>query len=185
MKNKSIILLLAFLPSLGTVCAAQTAQITGVITNPFGDPVTDVLVNLIAADNSQQTITTDETGNYTFMANVGETYTIACSREDAPLNGVSTFDLVLGLQHILHTQSITNPYLRIAADVNNSGTISVADLWKMRQLILGMDTTWDIPTWQFVSEQLEDTAPIQIELRENQIIDFVGVKTGDLNGNSY
>lgn len=173
---------------------AQTAQLEGTISNPIGSPMANVMVELVTPGESNQTTTTDDAGKYTFTATTGKTYTINCFFEGAnPLNGVSTFDLVLGLQDIIHVRAITDPLFRVAADVNSSGSVSVADMWKMRQMILGVDTSWDRPDWVFVATSTNDISGIedpisafQIELVDNQTgIDFTGIKTGDLNGNSY
>jgi len=56
------------------------------------------------------------------------------------LNGVSTLDVVLVVQHILGIREL-NPHQVVAADLDKSGSISLAkDLLKMRALILGIDS---------------------------------------------
>lgn len=60
-----------------------------------------------------------------------------------PLNGISTLDMVLSLQHLLGLRELTAPQI-IAADLDKSGSISLAkDILKMRSLIIGIDK--DIP----------------------------------------
>ncbi|RMG80086.1 MAG: hypothetical protein D6714_15315, partial [Bacteroidetes bacterium] len=44
-----------------------------------------------------------------------------------PLNGVTTFDLVVLRKHILVIEPFDSPYLWIAADVNNTGTVTTSD----------------------------------------------------------
>jgi hypothetical protein len=56
--------------------------------------------------------------------------------------GVSTFDLVLITRHILGETLLDSPYKLIAADVDNSGYISVSDLIQLRELILSVRTSF-------------------------------------------
>ena len=53
------------------------------------------------------------------------------------INGVTTADLNLLNKHILGTQLISNRWVRIAGDLNNTGTLTVGDGNLMRNLILG------------------------------------------------
>lgn len=55
--------------------------------------------------------------------------------QDDPLNGVTTFDLIVISQHILGISNLELP-LQIAADINCSGSITTFDIIALRQLIL-------------------------------------------------
>ena len=75
----------------------------------------------------------------------------APQRDGDYLNGVSTFDLVLISKHILGVQPLGSPYKMIAADVNNSRSITTLDLIQLRKLILSIDTEFQNNTsWRFV-----------------------------------
>jgi hypothetical protein len=76
-------------------------------------------------------------------------------KNDDPINGVTTADIVSIQKHILGTQLLTSAYQLIAADVNNSGTISTADIIHIRKLILGINTSLPTPSWRFLSEMHE------------------------------
>ncbi|MCB0614904.1 MAG: hypothetical protein KDC75_16420, partial [Phaeodactylibacter sp.] len=66
---------------------------------------------------------------------------------------VSTGDLVAIGQHILGIQSLPNSYAKIAADVNNSGSITTLDQIFIRRLILGIDNGFaSVPSWRFVPD---------------------------------
>jgi hypothetical protein len=58
--------------------------------------------------------------------------------DDNPLNGVSTYDLVLIKNHIDGDLPFTSPYQYVAADINRSGTITTFDILELRNLILGI-----------------------------------------------
>lgn len=66
-------------------------------------------------------------------------------------NGVSTYDIVKITKHILNVQVFTSSYQYIAADVNNSGTVSTADIIKIKKLILGINDDFeDVDSWRFI-----------------------------------
>jgi hypothetical protein len=71
----------------------------------------------------------------------------------APLNGVTTNDLIRITKHILSIELLQAPYLWIAADANNNGAITIQDIIKLRKLILGIETTLgSTPSWRFVPQ---------------------------------
>ena len=59
------------------------------------------------------------------------------SKTDHPLNGVSTYDLVLISKHILGLSKLSAAQL-IAADANRDGKVTTYDVVLLRQLILGI-----------------------------------------------
>lgn len=52
-------------------------------------------------------------------------------------NGLSILDIVSMQKHLLGIRTITDPYLLLAADVNDSGTYSVGDLIDLKKALLG------------------------------------------------
>jgi hypothetical protein len=141
----------------------------------------------------------ENSGHFQFSKSLplASTFTVTPSKDDNPLNGVSTYDLVLMSRHILGQTPIQTPYAMIAADINNSGSITTFDIVELRKLILGVYTTFPVNTsWRFVPqafnfpnafnpfesafpEQIADTLP-----HVNGNYNFVGIKVGDVNGNA-
>jgi len=80
-----------------------------------------------------------------------------------PLNGVTTYDLVLISKHILAVEQFENPFQIIAADANGSGNISAFDIVELRKLILGIYN--ELPnnsSWRYVPEYcFEDSAFVE------------------------
>jgi hypothetical protein len=123
-------------------------------------------------------------------------YTLTPTKDDNPLNGVTTYDLVLISKHILGLEPLTTPYKMIAADANRSGSITTFDIVEFRKLILGIYD--DLPantSWRFVDKTFSfpnPANPFQSQFPENISVqnvqanqlaeDFVGVKVGDVNG---
>jgi hypothetical protein len=116
--------------------------------------------------------------------------------EEDAVNGVSTFDLVTITKHILGVEALDSPYKLLAADVNNSQSITTSDLIQIRKLILNIDDEFSqSSSWIFFSKDHsfenpadpwsgEMPAVININnLQEDMLTgDFMAVKKGDVNG---
>ncbi|MCC6816825.1 MAG: T9SS type A sorting domain-containing protein [Saprospiraceae bacterium] len=123
-------------------------------------------------------------------------YTIKVDKNTEFMNGVSTADIVLIQKHILGKQLLSTPYQRIAADANNTGTISSADVSEIRRLILGITTEYkNNKSWRFIPKayvfpNAEVPFPFveKIEYlgisRNEMNSDFIGVKIGDVTEDS-
>jgi hypothetical protein len=119
------------------------------------------------------------------------------ARNDNPLEGVSTLDLIYIQRHILKTEELNSPYKIIAADVNKDGKITAADMVQLRKVLLGIhdkfpsNTSWRMIDNGYVFPDAKDPfinplpEKYHIEaLTSSMRIDWIGVKTGDVN-NSY
>jgi hypothetical protein len=123
-------------------------------------------------------------------------YTVTPTKDDNPLNGVTTFDLVQISKHILGLEPLSSPYSMIAADANISSSITTFDIVELRKLILGIYT--ELPnndSWRFVdksfvfpnpSNPFQTTFPVSIEITSLPATDasFVGIKVGDVNSSA-
>jgi hypothetical protein len=141
----------------------------------------------------------DNTGAYHFNAiPTASNSTITPIKDDNPLNGVTTFDLVMISKHILGLQLLNGPYNRIAADANRSGTITTFDVVEFRKLILGIYQSLPNNTsWRFVDKSYafpDLNNPFAPQFPENKLLtnlytdkvgeDFVAIKVGDVNGSA-
>ncbi len=176
---------------------AGTIALGGYIENEMGDMVEQVTVNL-SGNNAIPTIT-NNTGNYAFpnLAMFGN-YTVEPEKDMNPLNGVTTFDLVIINKHVLGIEALNSPYKMIAADVNNDGNITTFDVVQLRQLILYIIT--ELPSndsWRFVDASYvfpNPNNPFSVAFPEaidynnmatNQMAaDFIGIKIGDVNNSA-
>ena len=173
---------------------SRTGMVTGTIQNEFGDRVEQVTVSLDGYAMAPEITGID--GNYEFELPMESNYVVAPKKDMEPLNGVSTFDLVLISKHILGLDKLDSPYKHIAADVNRSGTITAFDLVQLRQLILNVRTDFaNNDSWRFVdasynfitdnpaAESFSEIASIG-NLGEEEEAHFIAVKIGDVNVNS-
>ena len=111
------------------------------------------------------------------------------------VSGVSTGDLVLMSKHILATQLLPNDWQLVAADVNKSGTISTADIVETRKIILDLKQDFDkqipwnlrITNLNMPNMTLGTNGSIKLfsPYQSVNIIDFQGIKIGDVNGSGY
>ena len=172
------------------------ASITGLIATDESEPVVGVSVDVSGASTLKQI--TANSGAYAFTnLTKGADFSLSAQLDKDHVNGVSTFDLVLIQKHILGTKLIDNPYRQIAADVNNSKSISTLDMIQIRKLILQVDDKFkNVPSWKFVDAAYrfpdasnpfgaEYTEVINVNnLTGNVKADFVAIKMGDVNGNA-
>ncbi|WP_373551754.1 GEVED domain-containing protein [Haliscomenobacter sp.] len=171
-------------------------SISGLITTDEAEPVLGVQVDLSGAATMKYN--TPAVGTFTFNQLVkGSDFSVSAQMDKDHLNGVSTFDLVLIQKHILGVKPLEGPYRMIAADVNNSKSISTLDMIQIRKLILQLDTKFNnVPSWKFVDATYkfpDAQNPFTAEYPEvvnvndlagNVKADFIAVKMGDVNGNA-
>ncbi|MBL7827073.1 MAG: T9SS type A sorting domain-containing protein [Saprospiraceae bacterium] len=126
--------------------------------------------------------------------NPGITQTFTPLKNDNPLNGLTTYDLVLISKHILGIEPLGSPYKMIAADANKSNSVTTSDIVELRKLILGIYTSLPNNTsWRFVPQSyvfpnpLNPFAPDFPETMDFTVppnettVEFYGIKVGDVN----
>jgi hypothetical protein len=176
--------------------------VAGALKTESGDGLEDASVSLQAAPPAgapvSATDASDGQGAYMFpnMVPLGSDYTVTPTHDINPLNGVSTYDLVLMSKHILGLEPLGSPYKMIAADANKSNSITTFDIVEVRKLILGIYT--ELPnntSWRFVDKAFifpDPNNPFQTQFPEVISVadvqthqlndDFTAVKVGDVNG---
>lgn len=164
------------------------------ITTEYGAGVANVLVEFTASGVTD-TVYTTASGAYGIPPGfeIDSTLTIRPEKDFDHQNGISTFDMVLISKHILGVTPLSSPYQMIAADVNNSGNISILDLLQIRKLILGISSEFPNNTsWRFVDASFVFSDPTNPwaggDTTETTPFpwpkDFVGVKIGDIDGSA-
>ena len=181
----------------GDETAENSASVAGMITTAGEAPVSGVEINL--SGDRQMADNTANDGMYTFTnLQKGRDYTLQPFKDDGITNGVSTFDLITITKHILGVKSLSTPYQMIAADVNNSGSITTLDLIRTRKVILGAESTFsNNQSWRFIdaSYTFPDASNPWLEnfpevininnLSDNRMSgNFIAVKTGDVSGDA-
>jgi hypothetical protein len=182
-------------------CMTGMATVSGLLKTESGDGLEESDVELTGNNPSGPGFNhfdmTDQSGTYDFNHKVPlfSDYSLTPTKDDNPLNGVTTYDLVLISKHILGIQPLGSPYKMIAADANMSNSVTTFDIVELRKLILGVYQELPANTsWRFVDESFiftnQDnpfTAPfpeskLVADIQTNAMADnFVAIKIGDVN----
>lgn len=162
-----------------------------------GTGVANVAISM--EENSNIIVNSDEAGNFSLLGLLfeNETYHLKAEKNNNPLNGVTTFDMVLMMKHILGIEPFDDPLKYIAGDVNNSGEVTTLDIIKIRKVILNIDNQFTGNTsWRFIPAGVNFSNPDnpfnEFDYHENRGIafdmnddlsdlEFEGVKIGDVN----
>jgi hypothetical protein len=172
------------------VCGRHSIE--GVLHTPEGIPVGGINIT----NGQGDAIFTDSMGRYRFDSLLpGKNYIITPYYNQNWLNGVSAYDFVLISRHILGLQPINTPEKIIAADVNNSGSVTIFDIVQLRKVLLG--TTDSVPggkSWRFIPATfifLDPANPFGLAFPESVEVtgldsnltglNFVAIKLGDID----
>lgn len=134
--------------------------------------------------------------NYSSNTAIGQNYVLSPILEDDVMNGVNALDLVRMSQHILSTNLLPSPYSIIAADVNQSNSVTSFDLVLVRNLIVGFTSDLlQTSSWRFIdagfsfsnpinpfsSAPFPETTPFSSSADTSVHFDLIGIKMGDVD----
>lgn len=175
-------------------CSIMRVGVSGRIATNDARNLSDAEVILQGSETS--IVTSNVDGEYTFGdMPIGGNYNLYPSKNNDPMNGVSTLDLVLIQRHILSIAELTNAHDFIAADVNKDARITASDLVELRKLILGVSSEFsNNNSWRFLDAATIFPAgeyPLDVKFNESytidqlnsdMVVDFTSIKVGDVNG---
>lgn len=197
--NSSYCVTVVAIQDNNNLCPQQVSgMIGGDIRTEMGEYVEDVMVQV--SSNNPLMAYTGVNGFFEIL-NIpyGGDYSVSAQRNNDPLNGVSTLDLVFISKHILGVQLLGSPYKLIAADVNKSGNVSTLDLIALRKMILGLETAFPNgnKSWRFVdahynfpnpSDPFATTFPEVLNINDfsqNELdANFIAIKVGDVDNSA-
>ena len=174
-------------------CSGQLGVIEGRIRTETGVEMEDVTV-FLEGPTLTDTITND-TGFFRFNGlREGLDYVAEPYHNVNPLNGVTTYDISRISDLLLGEEVDMTPYQLLAADVNNSGAITIQDLLDLREVLLGVEDNFPgNNSWRFVRadyvfpdpsdpfvEAVPDAATFA-PLEGTNAVDFIAVKVGDID----
>ena len=183
--------------NMGACSGPLVASVGGAVINEDGYSVQDVMVTV--NDSINNMAMTGPDGNFQFDSLMtGFDYTVTPSKDTNIVNGVTTFDLVLIRKHVLNEQMLDSPYKIIAADANNSASVTTADMVALQKVILHeVDTLPSNKSWRFVDAAYDFPDPANPWLEEfpevyniNDLdgnmdsVNFLAIKIGDVNGSA-
>ncbi len=173
----------------------EMADIMGYLETEEHEMIENADVGIAGYDMPGITTAADGSFGFTDLPE-NQNYTVTPEKDMNPLNGVTTYDLILMQKHILNILPLDSPYKIIAADINRSETVTTLDGVQLRRLILNITTDFPNNTsWRFVDKDFQFPNPVnpfQTYFPEVYSVngltgdemeaDFIGVKIGDLNG---
>jgi hypothetical protein len=181
----------------GPLLGGVNAQISGLVSTEDDDMVKDVEVVMSGSQSGM--VMSSPNGSFTFQnLKVGDDYSITPKKSGMAANGVTTFDMVLISRHILNVTTLDSPYKIIAADVNNSKSVTTLDLIQIRKIILSIDSEFaNNKNWRFIPANYKFSNPknpwadafpeiLNINNLSGNMAnaDFVAIKTGDVNNSA-
>ena len=185
-------------------CGNYTISIAGKVATELGEGLEEASLRLESNPSSGPDIDVTtysvENGYYLFAQALPlfANYRITPFKDDNPINGVTTFDLVLISKHVLGLTPLNSPYKIIAADANKSRSVTTFDVVELRKLILGIydelpnNTSWRFfesefvfpdpsnPFPGFMPEYIHMSNVLSDQLNE----EFIAVKVGDVNNSA-
>ncbi|MCC6463068.1 MAG: T9SS type A sorting domain-containing protein [Saprospiraceae bacterium] len=170
----------------------------GKVLTDNGDPVANVQVDLKKGVATKISGTTDANGQFEIGSVAsGCNYKLVPSLDAPAKLGVNTLDALLLSGQLDGVLPMKSPFKFLAADVDKSGSLTNADLQSIINVLLGQQTAFPgVPGWQFVPTShvfADPNAPWATSVPNaltfcltgampSPLADFVGYKTGDLNG---
>ncbi len=176
------------------ICPRGGLRIAGQIQSTMDLAMSAVEVNISGAGSTL----TDSTGHYAIDAlQAGLTYQVRPYSNANPTNGVNIIDLIRIQDHLLRRALLSEAHQYIAADVDGSSKITIADLVAIARLVMAAETEFPngVPSWRFVPQAYPLTQPanpdsvppyiewISINTLSSDLtdVDFLGIKTGDVD----
>ncbi|HEX5625319.1 MAG TPA: redoxin domain-containing protein, partial [Saprospiraceae bacterium] len=127
---------------------------------------------------------------FTLPQNIDGHYVVPqMNRSEPAANGVTTADIVFMQRHILHLDTMNN-LQQLVSDVNNSSTITAADVSEVRKLVLGVTDRFSKLAKSFVvvhnpasrSGLISERVLIKDLIAKSTTNEFGVGKYGDVNG---
>ncbi|MEM1326556.1 MAG: peroxidase family protein [Bacteroidota bacterium] len=168
-----------------------TLDVAGNIRTIKGLTLGDVDIRLNGLFNSQQYVSTslDDGSFQIYNVDACNRYDIDIDYDDQDwLNGLTTHDMVMLLDHVLGREQLHSPFLMIAADVDDSKSLTTADIVEMQRVLLGHKDEFEVgQVWKFVNGNHDFENPNQPLRDEYEVLDIgddldiVAIKMGDLD----
>jgi hypothetical protein len=173
-------------------------MISGLIQSEGGYIFKNLDVTVV--DDQTRNLKTNQYGFYNVKGlRRGSSLEINPSRPGSLMEGVDMRDLVRLRRHITGEEPLLSAYRWLAADINQSGTVDYKDYLQLRMMLLMSVLEFPgLNSWRFIDKSLDLTdADILGNLKDKsgihisshgkftKRIDFVAVKTGDVDGSVF
>ncbi len=167
------------------ILSAQTYSLSGTIETVSESGVGGVELEVVDPNGDiVGSLITDCTGTYSFNnLEPGITYALRTSKNGSVYNGHSAYDMVLISKYLLGTYEFDNPFQLAAADNNESGHVSVADIAWLQSVILAIEENYPGENWLFFrpADSQARTSFDFVFSDDTTDFDLISVKKGDVN----
>lgn len=186
------------LQNTGIVKPAVDFNLSGVVLTSDSMGIENVQIKV--RNEGPDSVFSDTLGKFTFTFPLvaRNNYRLQFERNDDPANGVTTFDVVKVQRHVLGIEPFTSLYQLLAADVDRSGAVTVADVIQMRRVVLRVDAkfsksnswlflngnyTFNTPDNPFFEAFTGEAASFVFKPQKKQVEPFsvIAIKVGDVN----
>lgn len=152
-------------------------------------------INWNTRNSIQQTRSSDDGSFTTNIESFQYPIAIRGDIDDKSLTGISVEDIILIKRYLLGIDTFLSPTQYIAADVNKSSTVSVADIAQIRKRILGKIPQFpNKGSWEVGIQDVLVGGTSPFDFYTGQKIDkgdsdyiktsLIGIKTGDVSGDA-
>jgi len=178
-------------------CSAPTASLSGTVNTIFNQAITKVEVGLFGINQQKMSSNlTDEQGRYQFDLMIDQSDYLKAAKDNSSLEGITTLDIILLQQYVLGLIDIEDPYLLWAGDINQDGLLSAVDIILLRSALLGLNQDNVVGDWIFFDADMAVSSTMAIESSSaiidisdlssmDHTVDLLGMKYGDVSGDSY
>jgi len=180
-------------------CGGGDMDVAGRILTNLGTPIPNVDIYVSKDDGSEEMIQqTSEDGRFAFsLSGEATPLQIRPVKHSDPFTGITILDAVKLQRHLLNIKKLDTPYELLAADLDQSGHLSVGDMIRMQKILLGWYSEWpEGASWLFLDARFRfaqpeapwaEYAPQAIDLAtvfDVDRLEFVAIKLGDLNNSA-
>ena len=165
------------------LCPNSGNQLVGGIKTPDLKPISDVEVRLNGPVTEIRRNRTDAQGQFNLgsFPSTNESLAIVPNKDDNALNGITAFDALTIFRIASNKATLTTPYEKIAADINEDGIVSVLDVLMIQGLLLQKVKKLPGSPWVFINSDMERVSRIRLGQEYRSKLHFTGVKKGDVN----
>lgn len=153
----------------------------GRVVDAQGNPLTGATASLMSGADLISSSQNDDLGAFTLgEQSIMESYAVSVEKP-ADATSIDILDYKMMLDAVLGKIEL-DLYQRISADINNDGSVTVADLKAMKEGITA-EANYGLGAYIFVSADYEETHDMSTSISISEYtgsFDFVGVQRGDL-----
>lgn len=173
----------------GTSTPINTVSVSGRVLTSNGVAIPNQTITIGTA-----TATTNASGVFSFPnIPLNTSVNVQLSKTINPSNGVDGVDILLMRRHLLGLAPITSKTRLFAGDVDGNQDLDAVDILQTRRLLLGLRDTLPLASWRFMPSFVVNDANFPFNLAipnvfqvtfsaNTTVFDFIGVKTGDVDG---